>query len=236
MAADILAYRRRMCPSARTRSSMSSWRATSRSSTASYGVNFFPLPEPHDLRRGDPRHVLARRQQKMSKSDPSDQSRINMTDDPETIALKIRHAKTDPHVGLSLEPERRPEAEPTCWASTPPSPTSPSSGGRGVRRPQFSFFKRSSPTSPSPSSADRRRDAPPDGRPGQIDESSARRRARRAIAADNLRGSKTSSASCRVEADLRAGARIECALRSPNGALMSRLQSAARATMVEHPR
>jgi tryptophanyl-tRNA synthetase len=33
---------------------------------------------------------------KMSKSDPSDQSRINLTDDPEAIALKIRRAKTDP--------------------------------------------------------------------------------------------------------------------------------------------
>ena len=33
---------------------------------------------------------------KMSKSDPSDQSRINLTDDADTIALKIRRAKTDP--------------------------------------------------------------------------------------------------------------------------------------------
>ena len=33
---------------------------------------------------------------KMSKSDASDQSRINLTDDPEAIALKIRRAKTDP--------------------------------------------------------------------------------------------------------------------------------------------
>src|SRR5262249_45249341 len=34
---------------------------------------------------------------KMSKSDPSDQSRINLTDAPEAIALKFRRAKTDPH-------------------------------------------------------------------------------------------------------------------------------------------
>jgi tryptophanyl-tRNA synthetase len=33
---------------------------------------------------------------KMSKSDPSDQSRINLNDDADTIALKIRRAKTDP--------------------------------------------------------------------------------------------------------------------------------------------
>jgi tryptophanyl-tRNA synthetase len=34
---------------------------------------------------------------KMSKSDPSDYSRINMTDDADAVALKIRKAKTDPH-------------------------------------------------------------------------------------------------------------------------------------------
>ena len=49
---------------------------------------------------------------KMSKSDPSDQSRINLTDDPDTIALKIRRAKTDSEP-LPSEPqglEGRPEA------------------------------------------------------------------------------------------------------------------------------
>ena len=49
---------------------------------------------------------------KMSKSDPSDQSRINLTDEPDTIALKIRRAKTDPEP-LPTEPaglEGRPEA------------------------------------------------------------------------------------------------------------------------------
>jgi tryptophanyl-tRNA synthetase len=49
---------------------------------------------------------------KMSKSDPSDQSRINLNDDPDAIALKIRRAKTDPEP-LPSEPqglEKRPEA------------------------------------------------------------------------------------------------------------------------------
>ena len=49
---------------------------------------------------------------KMSKSDPSDASRINMTDDADTIAKKIRKAKTDPD-GLPSEVkglEDRPEA------------------------------------------------------------------------------------------------------------------------------
>jgi tryptophanyl-tRNA synthetase len=47
----------------------------------------------------------------MSKSDPSDQSRINLNDDADTIALKIRRAKTDPEplpgdvAGLAGRPE-----------------------------------------------------------------------------------------------------------------------------------
>ena len=49
----------------------------------------------------------------MSKSDASDQSRINLTDDADAIALKIRRAKTDPHALPSEEKglESRPEAE-----------------------------------------------------------------------------------------------------------------------------
>lgn len=45
---------------------------------------------------------------KMSKSDPSDMSRINLTDDPDTIAKKIRKAKTDSEPGLSFDSESRP--------------------------------------------------------------------------------------------------------------------------------
>jgi tryptophanyl-tRNA synthetase len=50
---------------------------------------------------------------KMSKSDPSDQSRINLTDDADAIALKVRRAKTDPHpLPQELkELEARPEAD-----------------------------------------------------------------------------------------------------------------------------
>ena len=49
----------------------------------------------------------------MSKSDASDQSRINLTDDADAIALKIRRAKTDPHPLPSEEKglEGRPEAD-----------------------------------------------------------------------------------------------------------------------------
>ena len=61
-----------------------------------YGVEFFPNIEPVIL--GPAARVMSLRDgtKKMSKSDASDQSRINLNDDAETIALKIRRAKTDP--------------------------------------------------------------------------------------------------------------------------------------------
>ncbi len=57
---------------------------------------FFPLPEP--LIHGPATRVMSLRdgEKKMSKSDPSDASRINLTDDADAIAQKIRKAKTDP--------------------------------------------------------------------------------------------------------------------------------------------
>ena len=60
-----------------------------------YGVDFFPVVEP--LIEGAATRVMSLRDgsKKMSKSDPSDQSRINLTDDADTIAAKIRKAKTD---------------------------------------------------------------------------------------------------------------------------------------------
>jgi tryptophanyl-tRNA synthetase len=73
---------------------------------------FFPLPEP--IITGPATRVMSLRdgKAKMSKSDPSDYSRINLTDDADTIALKFRKAKTDPHPLPSSEAELegRPEA------------------------------------------------------------------------------------------------------------------------------
>ena len=61
-----------------------------------FGVEFFPRIEPYIL--PETARVMSLRDgtKKMSKSDSSDQSRINLTDDADTIALKIRRAKTDP--------------------------------------------------------------------------------------------------------------------------------------------
>jgi tryptophanyl-tRNA synthetase len=63
---------------------------------AGYPDGFFPLPEP--LIMGPATRVMSLRDgsAKMSKSDPSDLSRINLTDDADTINKKIRKAKTDP--------------------------------------------------------------------------------------------------------------------------------------------
>ena len=61
-----------------------------------YGVEFFPITEP--VIEGAGTRVMSLRDgtKKMSKSDVSDASRINLTDDADTIAKKIRKAKTDP--------------------------------------------------------------------------------------------------------------------------------------------
>ena len=80
---------------------------------AGYGDGFFPLPEP--LIMGAATRVMSLRDgtKKMSKSDASDFSRINLIDDADTIARKIRKAKTDPDPLPSEEAglKHRPEAE-----------------------------------------------------------------------------------------------------------------------------
>jgi tryptophanyl-tRNA synthetase len=76
-----------------------------------HGDAFFPLTEP--LITGPATRVMSLRDgtKKMSKSDPSDYSRINLTDDVDVIAQKIRKAKTDPEplptaeAGLAHRPE-----------------------------------------------------------------------------------------------------------------------------------
>jgi tryptophanyl-tRNA synthetase len=78
-----------------------------------YGVDFFPITEP--VIEGAATRVMSLRDgsKKMSKSDPSDMSRINLTDDADAIAKKIRKAKTDPDPlpetldGLEDRPEAR---------------------------------------------------------------------------------------------------------------------------------
>ena len=78
---------------------------------ADYGVDLFPLPEPL-ISKAAPRIMSLRDgSAKMSKSDPSDMSRINLTDDADAIMGKVKKAKTDPEplpsevAGLEGRPE-----------------------------------------------------------------------------------------------------------------------------------
>ncbi len=74
-----------------------------------YDTEHFILPEA--VLHNTATRVMSLRDgtKKMSKSDPSDYSRIHLTDDADTIALKLRKAKSDMHEGISYEPETRPE-------------------------------------------------------------------------------------------------------------------------------
>ncbi|MGX7744471.1 tryptophan--tRNA ligase [Rhodopseudomonas parapalustris] len=78
-----------------------------------FGDAYFPLPEP--VITGPATRVMSLRDgtKKMSKSDPSDYSRINLTDDADAIAQKIKKAKTDPEPlpGEEKGLESRPEAD-----------------------------------------------------------------------------------------------------------------------------
>jgi tryptophanyl-tRNA synthetase len=108
-----------------------------------FGDTFFPLPEP--IIQGPATRVMSLRDgtKKMSKSDPSDQSRINLTDDPDAIALKIRRAKTDPdplpHDEKALA--ARPEADNLVGIYAAMSDTSKAEVLKQFGGAQFSTFK-----------------------------------------------------------------------------------------------
>jgi len=114
MAADILAYKATHVPVGDDQKQhLELARDIAQKFNNDFGVDLFPLPEPIIL--GVASRVMSLRNgtKKMSKSDPSEYSRINLNDGPDDIALKIRKAKTDPEPlpsevsGL----EGRPEAE-----------------------------------------------------------------------------------------------------------------------------
>lgn len=113
MAADILIYKATHVPVGEDQKQhLELTRDIAQKFNSDYGVSCFPLPEP--LIFGAATRVMSLRDgsKKMSKSDESDYSRINMTDDADAIVQKIRKAKTDP---LPLpdnaeDREKRPEA------------------------------------------------------------------------------------------------------------------------------
>lgn len=112
MASDILVYKATHVPVGEDQKQhLELARDVAQKFNNDFGKDIFPQPEPLIL--GAATRVMSLRDgtKKMSKSDPSDYSRINMSDDADAIAQKIRKAKTDPGVlpdsieGLDGRPE-----------------------------------------------------------------------------------------------------------------------------------
>jgi len=113
MAADILSYKATHVPVGEDQKQhLELTRDIAGSFNDTYGVDFFPLTEP--LIFGEATRVMNLRDgtKKMSKSDESDYTRINLTDEPDLIAQKIRKARTDaePLPGSGGALAERPEA------------------------------------------------------------------------------------------------------------------------------
>jgi len=153
MAADILVYRATHVPVGEdqkqhlelARDIAQKFNNDFSDSIASHGFGdaFFPLPEP--LIQGPATRVMSLRDgtKKMSKSGASDNSRINLTDDADAIAQKIRRAKTDPHP-LSHDVkdlEQRPEADNLVGIYAALNETSKAEVLKEFGGAQFSTFK-----------------------------------------------------------------------------------------------
>jgi len=114
MAADILAYHANVVPVGDDqRQHLELANDIAQKFNHDYGVEFFPRIEP--MIQGVAARVMSLRDgtRKMSKSDPSDQSRINLNDSDDAIADKIKRARTDPELlpdniaALEARPEAR---------------------------------------------------------------------------------------------------------------------------------
>ncbi|HBF97478.1 MAG TPA: tryptophan--tRNA ligase [Alphaproteobacteria bacterium] len=115
MAADILAYRATHVPIGEDQTQhLELARDIAQKFNNDFNVpDFFPLPQPLLQAEGARIMSLKDGSKKMSKSDPSDLARINLSDDADLIAKKIRKARTDPEplpgeaAGLAERPEAR---------------------------------------------------------------------------------------------------------------------------------
>lgn len=116
MAADILAYKATHVPVGEDQKQhLELTRDVAQKFNNDFGEEFFPIVEPLILDSAARVMSLRDGTKKMSKSDESDYSRINLTDDADAIQLKIRKARTDPDPvpdGSTAggTPESRPEA------------------------------------------------------------------------------------------------------------------------------
>lgn len=110
MAADILLYKATHVPVGEDQKQhLELTRDIAGAFNRQYNQDFFPLPEPLIL--GNATRVMSLRDgtKKMSKSEESDYSRINLTDDDDTIRRKIKKAKSDAGEKISYDVEERPE-------------------------------------------------------------------------------------------------------------------------------
>ena len=134
-----------------------------------FGDAFFPLTEP--VIQGPATRVMSLRDgtKKMSKSDASDNSRINLTDDADTIAQKIRRAKTDPEPLPQDEAalEARPEADNLVGIYAALADISQGRGAEAAwRRAVLGLQAGAGRTGGRQARADRRRDETPRAGPG----------------------------------------------------------------------
>lgn len=113
MAADILLYKATHVPvGADQKQHLELTRDIAQKFNNDYGADIFPLTEPVIQAEGARIMSLRDGSKKMSKSDPSEMTRINLNDDADTLANKIRKARTDaePLPGKADELDDRPEA------------------------------------------------------------------------------------------------------------------------------
>jgi tryptophanyl-tRNA synthetase len=154
MAADILAYRATHVPVGEdqkqhlelSRDIAQKFNNDYRDAIVAAGFadgEFFPLPEP--IIQGPATRVMSLRDgsRKMSKSEPSEMSRINLSDDADTIAGKVRKARTDPEPLPSEEKglEDRPEARNLVGIYAALAGMTPADVLREYGGAQFSAFK-----------------------------------------------------------------------------------------------
>ena len=114
MAADILLYKSNYVPVGDDQKQhLELCRDIAQSFNRFYNIDFFPIPEP--IITGSATRVMSLKdgKKKMSKSDPSDQSRINLTDSEDQIIKKVQRARTDslPFPEHKNDLEDRPEVE-----------------------------------------------------------------------------------------------------------------------------
>ncbi len=109
MAADILGYHATHVPvGADQKQHLELARDIAGAFNRAYGEEFFPLPQPLIMPTAARVMSLTDGTKKMSKSDPSDYSRITLMDDADAIANKIKKAQTDSEPALTYDEKNRP--------------------------------------------------------------------------------------------------------------------------------